>query len=103
VRQRVSAQVAIAAENLPARVALVGLVVGVREQVRLQVGALVEGARAHRTPVRRRLLVQNAVHGQGARLAETLAALRASERLLLRVDVSEEQNGSCQFSHLPHS
>jgi hypothetical protein len=58
-------------------------VVGVREQVRLEVGALVETATAHRTLVWGLLHVQDLVHGQRPRLAEPLATLTALERLLL--------------------
>lgn len=60
----------------------------------LQVGPLVETATAHGTLVRRLLHVQNLVHGQGARLAEALAALGALEWLLFRVDVSEGGRGT---------
>lgn len=55
--------------------------------MRLQVGALVEAATADRTLVRRLLQVSDFVHGQSPRLAETLAAVGALERLLLRVNV----------------
>jgi hypothetical protein len=54
----------------------------------LEVGALVEAAGADRALVRRFLQVQNAVDGQRPRLAETLAAVGAFERLLFRVDVT---------------
>jgi hypothetical protein len=83
VSEGVSAQVAVASEDLSATGALVGFVVRVREQVRLEIRALVEGARAHRTLVRTLLHVQDLVHGQGARLAEPFAAFCALEWLLL--------------------
>ena len=83
MRQGVASEVAIAPEHLTAGATLVGLVVGVREQVCLEVGALVETAAAHRTLVWGLLHVQNLVHGQRPRLAEPLATLTALERLLL--------------------
>jgi len=63
VRERVPAQIAVAPEHLVARVTLVRLVVGVREQMRLEVATLVKAALAHRTLVRRLLQVQYLVHG----------------------------------------
>ena len=44
MRQLVTPQVTVATEHLAALVALIGLVVGVGEQVGLEVAALVEGA-----------------------------------------------------------
>jgi hypothetical protein len=55
----------------------------VREQVRLQVGALVEAAAAHRTLVWGLLHVEDLVHGQCPRLAEAFPTLAALERFLL--------------------
>lgn len=55
----------------------------------LQIRALIEGAIAHGTLVRRLLHVQNLVHGQGARLAKAFAALGALEGLLLGVNVPD--------------
>ena len=83
MRHLVTTQVAVAAKQFGATSALVGLVVGVREQVCLEVGALVETAAAHRTLVWGLLHVQDLVHGQRPRLAEPLATLTALERLLL--------------------
>ena len=80
-------KVATAAEEFGTAGTFVGLVVGVGEQVGLEVGALVETAAAHRTLVRGLLHVQDLVHGQSPRLTEPLATLSALERLLLRVDV----------------
>ena len=85
--QRVPPQVAVPTKHLAARGALVRLVIGVREQVGLQVAALVEASRAHRTFMGRLLHVEDLVHGQRTALAETLAALAALERLLLAVNV----------------
>jgi len=87
VCEAVTPQVTVASEHFAAGTTLVGLVVGVGEQVCLEVGALVETAAANRTLVRGLLHVQDLVHGQSARLAEPLATLSALERLLLRVDV----------------
>ena len=89
-------QVAVPAEDFPARVALVRLVVGVGEQVRLQVGALVEAPVAHGTLVRRFLHVQDLVDGEGARLAEAFATFGAFEWLFLGVDVSEKERKTVQ-------
>lgn len=88
VRQRMAAQVAVAPEHLAAGQTVIRLDVGVREQVRFQIGALVEAAIAHGALVRRLLHVQNLMDGQRTRLAETLAALEALERFLLGVNVS---------------
>jgi len=52
VRERVPPQVAIPPKHLVARVALVRLVIGVREKMRFEIAALVEAALAHRTLVR---------------------------------------------------
>jgi hypothetical protein len=87
VRHLVTPKVATAAEEFGTAGTFVGLVVGVGEQVGLEVGALVETAAAHRTLVGGLLHVQDLVHGQSPRLAEPLATLSALERLLLRVDV----------------
>jgi hypothetical protein len=87
VCQGVTTEVAITPKHLATGTTLVGLVVGVGEQVGLEVGALVETAAAHRTLVGGLLHVQDLVHGQSPRLAEPLATLSALERLLLRVDV----------------
>lgn len=81
-------QVAVSSEYLSTGVALVGFVVRMGEQMRFQVRALIETSIAHRTFVRRLLHVQNLVHGQRSRLAETLAALGTFEWLFLGVDVS---------------
>ena len=51
----VSPEITISSEDFVALVALVGFVVGVGEQVSLQVGTLVEAALAHRALVRRLL------------------------------------------------
>jgi len=53
VRESVATQVAVAPEHFGAGMALVGLVVGVGEQVRFQIAALVEAATADRALVRR--------------------------------------------------
>jgi len=51
--QFVAPEITISSEDFVALVALVGLVVGVREQVSLQIGTLVEATLAHRALVRR--------------------------------------------------
>ena len=94
MRHLVTPQVAAAAEEFGAAGTLVGLVVGVGEQVGLEVGALVETAAAHRTLVWGLLHVQDLVHGQSPGLAEPLATLSALERLLLRVDVPATERRS---------
>ena len=96
VRQSVAAQVTVAAKDFSTLGAVVGLDVRVRQQMRLQIGALVEGTAARRALVRRVVHMKNAVHGQSARLAEAFAAVLTLERLLLGVDVSAEQ---LLFSH----
>lgn len=66
VREAVPAEVAVPAEHFAARRAVVRLDVGMRQQVRLQVGPLVEAPAAHRALVRRLLQMQDLVHGQRA-------------------------------------
>ena len=88
MRQLVTPQVTVATEHLAALVALIGLVVGVGEQVGLEVAALVEGALADGALVRALLHVEDPMHGQRPRLAEALPTLGAAEWLLLRVDVA---------------
>ena len=51
MRQGVATEIAIAPKYFATGTALVGLVVGVGEQMGLEVGALVETAAAHRTLV----------------------------------------------------
>jgi hypothetical protein len=87
VREAVSSQVAVAPKDLAAA-AVIWLDVGVREEVSLQVRALVEAPAANRTLVRRLLHVQDLVHGQRARLAEALAALDAFKWFLFGMDIS---------------
>ena len=92
-------QVTIPPEDFSTRRTLVRFEVGVRQQVSLEVGALVEAARTDRTLVRRFLQVKDPVDGQSARLAESFAAISALERLLLRVDVTARQKqNSVKFS-----
>ena len=86
--QLVAPEITVAAKDLAALVALVRFVVRVREEVGLQVGPLVEAPLANGAFVGGLLHVQDLVHGQGSGLTEPLAALRALERLLLRVDVA---------------
>lgn len=92
----VATEVAVAAEHFVALIALVGLVVGVREQVGLEIGPLIEAPHADGTLVRRLFHVQDLVDGQGTRLTESFATFLTLERFLLGVDVSErerERNG----------
>ena len=87
MRQAVPPQIAVAPENLAAVLAVVGLDVGVRQQVGLQVAALVERPAAGGAFVGGFLQVQGLVDGQGACLAEALAALGTLERLLFGMDI----------------
>lgn len=87
VREAVPAQVAVPAEHFAARGAVVGLDVGMGQQVGLQVGPLVEAPAAHRTLVRRFLQMEDLVDGQSTGLAEPFAALQALERFLLGMDI----------------
>ena len=77
-----SPEIAVPAEHLFALVALVRLVVRVREQVGLEVGALVKAAATYRTLVWALLHVEDLVNSQCPRLAKTFAALLAFERFL---------------------
>lgn len=56
--------------------------------VSLKVGALIEAAIAHGALVGRLLQMRHLVDGEGSRLAESLSAIVALERLLLAVDVA---------------
>ena len=87
MRETVPPEVAVPPEDLTAGRAVVGLYVGVGQEVGLEIGALVEGAAADGALVGRLLHVQYPVDDEGPRLAEALAALQALERLLLAVDV----------------
>ncbi|GFW54769.1 hypothetical protein TNCV_2654091 [Trichonephila clavipes] len=89
VSETVPPEVAVPPEHLATGVAVVGLDVGVRQEVRFEVAALVEGATARVTLVRGVLHVEDAVHCQCPGLTKTFTALRALERLLLGVDVPE--------------
>lgn len=91
VREAVPAEIAVPAEHFTARRAIVRFDVGVRQQVRLQVGPLVKAPAAHRTLVRRFLQVQDLMHGQRARLTEPFAALQTFERFLLGVYVPADK------------
>lgn len=101
MRQRMTAQIAVAPEHLVAHGTLERLVIGVREDVRFQIRSLVEAAIANVALVRRLLHVQDFVHGQRARLAESLSAVGAFERFLLGVDVAvdgmEDKNGTMRY------
>ena len=58
------------------------------EEVGLEVGPLVEAPLTDGAAVRRLLVVEDLVHGQGAVLAETFTTIIALERLLFGVDVA---------------
>ena len=64
MRELVSPQITISSENFFALVALVRLVIGVRQQMSFQVGPLVEASATDRTLVRRLFHVQDLVNGQ---------------------------------------
>jgi hypothetical protein len=64
--------------------------------VGLEVGPLVEGLVAQVALVRRLVHVEHLVNGEGARLAEALAAVFALERLLSAVDVPGTHNKNIQ-------
>lgn len=87
--ESMSPQITIPSEHLATGGALIGLVVGVGQQMGLQIRALIETTIAHWTLVRRFLHMQYLVNSQGSRLTETLPTFRAFEWLLLRVNVSE--------------
>ena len=91
VSQSVAPQIAITAEHLAARRTLVRFQIGVRQQMSLQIGTLVETARANGTLVRRFFQVQNPVHGQRSRLAKAFAAITAFEWLLFRMNITENR------------
>lgn len=84
----VPAEITIASEDLFALVALVRFVIRMRQQMRLEVGALVKAATTYGTLVRRLFHVEDLVHGQRARLTKAFAAFAALERLLFGVYIS---------------
>ena len=91
VRERVSSQIAVASKHFTTRRALVRFEVGVREEVSLEIGSLIEAARTDGAFVRRLFQMQNPVDGQRSRLAKAFAAIATFKRLLLRVDVTNEK------------
>ena len=62
--------------------------VGVSLQVGLQIGALIKTSLTDGTSVGRLLVVEDLVHRQGARLAETLPTVSALEWLLFGMNVA---------------
>lgn len=88
----VSAQIAVPPEYFATGVAFIRLVVGVSEQMRFQIAALVEAAVAHLALVRRLVQMHLFVHGQSARLAEPFATVQALERFIFRVNESVTTN-----------
>lgn len=75
-----STEIAISAKHFATGQTVIRFDVGVRQQMGLQIGALIEAALADGTFVRGLLHVENFVDGQCARLTETLAAFEAFER-----------------------
>lgn len=67
---------------------MIRLDVGVGQEVSLEVGALVEAARAHWALMGGLLHVENFMDCQGARLAESLSALAAFKWFLFRMNIS---------------
>lgn len=53
--QGMASQITVTTEYFTAGIALVGFMVGMSEEMRLQIGSLVEATTAHRTLVRRLL------------------------------------------------
>lgn len=96
-------QITIPPEDGTTRGTLVGLEVGVGEEVRLEVAALVEGAAAGGTLMWRLLHMKDLVDGQGTTLAEPFTTLTTLKRLLLAVDVPVEDKGvvSQGCGHVP--
>ena len=82
------AQITVAPEHLLALIALVWLVICVREEMRLEVGSLVKAPLTHGAFVRRLLHMQDLMNSQGSRLAETLATLGTFKRFLFGMNVS---------------
>lgn len=85
--QCVPSEVTVPAEHLATRRAFVRLVIRVREEVGLEVAALVETPGTDRTLVRGLLHVQDLVDRESTALAEAFAALAALEGFLLAVNV----------------
>lgn len=96
VRQRVTSQVAIASEDLPASITVIRFDVGVCQKMSLQVAPLVEGSATGGTLVRTVLHVQDSVHSQRTGLAEAFSALPAFEWFFFRVYVSERNKKKCK-------
>lgn len=84
-------QVAVASKNLAAGRTVVGLDVGVGEQVGLEIAALIEAARTDWALVGRLFHVKDFVDSQSSRLTKSFATFAAFEGLFLAVDVPGKQ------------
>lgn len=83
-------QITVSAKHFAALRTVVRFDVRVGQQVRFQVGSLVERPTANGTFVRRLLHVQDLMDGQSARLTKTFATLGALERFFLAVYIPEK-------------
>lgn len=90
--QGMASQVTVTTEHFTAGIALIGFVICMRQEMRFQIGPLVEAATTDRTFVRRLLKVEDLVYCQGSGLTEAFATLSALEWFLLRMDVPGTDN-----------
>ena len=67
---------------------LLGFDVGVSQEMGLQVGFLIETSLTDRTAMRRLLVMEDFVNGQGSVLTETLSTVITFEWFLFAVDVT---------------
>lgn len=80
--QLVSTEITIAPEYFPALVAFVRLVVGMSQEMSLEVGSLVETSPTNWTLVRRFFHMEDFVNSKCARLAKAFATLQTLKWLL---------------------
>ena len=79
MREFMSSEIAVPPKDFPTLIAFVGFMIGVREQMGLQIGPLVEASHANWTLMRRFVHVKNLVYCQSAGLTKSLAANFAFE------------------------
>jgi hypothetical protein len=94
--QAMPPQITVPSKHLPTCRTVVRFDVRVSEQMGLEVRPLIERPATHRTLVRRLFHVEDFVDGEGAGLAETLAAFRALEGLFFAVYIPERSK-YCQI------
>lgn len=91
MRQGVPSQIAVAPEYLPAGIAVVGFDVCVRQQVGLQIAALVECPTASRTFMRTVFHVEDSVNCKSTRLTEAFSAFSTFKWFFFGVNIPKNR------------